>query len=81
MYQSMEERVENVVKSGSISHDYITKEEESEALSRWTEGFLPQNHPPVVQVSSFSSWNFLLSVSHEQSVRKSMSPHIYTAHS
>ncbi|KAL6313231.1 hypothetical protein AAG906_018697 [Vitis piasezkii] len=47
---SMRVRVENVVKRGSISHDYITKEGESEALSRWTDGFTPQNHPPVVQV-------------------------------
>eukprot|EP00261_Vitis_vinifera_P001421 XP_002264728.3 PREDICTED: cellulose synthase-like protein G3 isoform X5 [Vitis vinifera] len=50
MYESMRVRVENVVKRGSISHDYITKEGESEALSRWTDGFTPQNHPPVVQV-------------------------------
>lgn len=51
MYESMEERVENVVKSGNISHSYITKEEEAEALSRWsTDEFTPQNHPPLVQV-------------------------------
>ncbi|KAL6349542.1 hypothetical protein AAG906_034199 [Vitis piasezkii] len=37
-------------KERSISHDYITKQGESEALSRWTDGFTPQNHPPVVQV-------------------------------
>ncbi|KAL6349431.1 hypothetical protein AAG906_034088 [Vitis piasezkii] len=50
MYESMRVRVENVIKRGSISHDYITKQGESEALSRWTDGFTPQNHPPVVQV-------------------------------
>ncbi|KAJ9706256.1 hypothetical protein PVL29_001674 [Vitis rotundifolia] len=50
MYESMRVRVENVIKRGSISHDYITKQGESEALSRWTDGFTPQNHPSVVQV-------------------------------
>ncbi|KAL6313226.1 hypothetical protein AAG906_018692 [Vitis piasezkii] len=50
MYESMRVRVENVIKRGSISHDYITKQGESEALSSWTDGFTPQNHPPVVQV-------------------------------
>ena len=50
MYESMRVRVENVIKRGSISHDYITKQGESEALSSWTDGFTTQNHPPVVQV-------------------------------
>ncbi|RVX04108.1 Cellulose synthase-like protein G3 [Vitis vinifera] len=43
-------RVENVVQEGTISRDYMTNEGESEAFSRWTDEFTPQNHPPVVQV-------------------------------
>ena len=63
MYESMRVRVENVVKRGSISHEYyITKEGESEALSRWTDGFTPQNHPPVVQVYLHGTSNRSLAV-------------------
>ncbi|KAL6349098.1 hypothetical protein AAG906_033754 [Vitis piasezkii] len=50
MYERMRDRVENVVKRGSISHDYIPNQREIEALSRWTDEFTPQNHPPVIQV-------------------------------
>ncbi|KAJ9706244.1 hypothetical protein PVL29_001670 [Vitis rotundifolia] len=48
MYESMRARVENVVKRGSILPDYITNEAESEAFSRWADGFTPQDHPAVV---------------------------------
>ena len=61
MYENMRDRVENVVKRGSINHDYITNEEESEALSRWTDAFTPRNHPAVIQVyfpgTSHQLWN------------------------
>ena len=50
MYENMRVRVENVVQEGTISRDYMTNEGESEAFSRWTDEFTPQNHPPVVQV-------------------------------
>ena len=50
MYERMRARVENVVKRGSILPDYITNEAESEAFSRWTDGFTPRDHPAVVQV-------------------------------
>ncbi|KAL6349385.1 hypothetical protein AAG906_034042 [Vitis piasezkii] len=50
MYENMRVRVENVVQEGTISRDYMTDEGESEAFSRWTDEFTPQNHPPVVQV-------------------------------
>ncbi|XP_034711699.1 cellulose synthase-like protein G3 [Vitis riparia] len=50
MYERMRDRVENVVKRGSISHHYIPNQREIEALSRWTDEFTPQNHPPVIQV-------------------------------
>ncbi|KAJ9706247.1 hypothetical protein PVL29_001671 [Vitis rotundifolia] len=50
MYERMRDRVENVVKRGSISHDYIPDQREIEAFSRWTDEFTPQNHPPVIQV-------------------------------
>ena len=50
MYENMRVRVENVVQEGTISRDDMTNEGESEAFSRWTDEFTPQNHPPVVQV-------------------------------
>ncbi|XP_034702174.1 cellulose synthase-like protein G3 [Vitis riparia] len=50
MYERMRDRVENVVKRGSISNDYIPDQREIEAFSRWTDEFTPQNHPPVIQV-------------------------------
>ncbi|XP_034711681.1 cellulose synthase-like protein G3 isoform X2 [Vitis riparia] len=50
MYENMRVRVENVVQEGTVSRDYMTDEGESEAFSRWTDEFTPQNHPPVVQV-------------------------------
>ena len=50
IYERMRDRVENVVKRGSISNDYIPDQREIEAFSRWTDEFTPQNHPPVIQV-------------------------------
>ncbi|RVX04163.1 Cellulose synthase-like protein G1 [Vitis vinifera] len=50
MYENMRVRVETVVKSGIISHDYINSKQELEAFSRWTDGFTSQNHPAVIQV-------------------------------
>ncbi|XP_034711709.1 cellulose synthase-like protein G3 isoform X1 [Vitis riparia] len=55
MYENMRDRVEKAVQKGSICHDYITNEGEGEAFSRWTDGFTPQNHPPVIQVLLESS--------------------------
>ncbi|RVW43175.1 Cellulose synthase-like protein G2 [Vitis vinifera] len=49
MYENMRVRVETVVKSGIISHDYINSKQELEAFSRWTDGFTSQNHPAVIQ--------------------------------
>ena len=51
MYENMRDRVEKAVQKGSICYDYLTNEGEGEAFSRWTDGFTPQNHPPVIQVS------------------------------
>ena len=50
MYENMRVRVETVVKSGIISHDYINSKQELEAFIRWTDGFTSQNHPAVIQV-------------------------------
>ncbi|RVW19654.1 Cellulose synthase-like protein G3 [Vitis vinifera] len=50
MYENMRDRVEKAVQKGSICYDYLTNEGEGEAFSRWTDGFTPQNHPPVIQL-------------------------------
>ncbi|KAH7862201.1 hypothetical protein Vadar_001376 [Vaccinium darrowii] len=50
MYESMKERVENVVDTGKVTDDYITNEQERQAFNKWTEGFTRQDHPTVIQV-------------------------------
>lgn len=51
MYESMKERVENVVDTGKVTDDYITNEQERQAFNKWTEGFTRQDHPTVIQVN------------------------------
>lgn len=43
-------KVENAIEKGSIPLDYITKEQEKQALSRWSDEFRQENHPAIVQV-------------------------------
>ncbi|KAI8546191.1 hypothetical protein RHMOL_Rhmol07G0098100 [Rhododendron molle] len=50
MYESMKERVENVVDSGKVTDDCITNEQERQAFNKWTPGFTRQEHPTVVQL-------------------------------
>ncbi|KAI8546185.1 hypothetical protein RHMOL_Rhmol07G0097800 [Rhododendron molle] len=50
MYESMKERVENVVDSGKVTDDCITNEQERQAFNKWTPGFTRQEHPTVVEV-------------------------------
>lgn len=54
MYESMKERVENVVDSGKVTDDYITNAQEREAFNKWTQDFTRQDHPTVIQVYYFN---------------------------
>lgn len=51
MYQAMKVRVNNVIERGKVDSEYITGERESQAFSKWTDGFTRRNHPTVIQVS------------------------------
>ncbi|KAF7137451.1 hypothetical protein RHSIM_Rhsim07G0081100 [Rhododendron simsii] len=48
MYESMKERVENVVDLGKVTDDYITNEQERQPFNKWTQGFTRQEHPTVL---------------------------------
>ncbi|XP_039057000.1 cellulose synthase-like protein G3 [Hibiscus syriacus] len=52
MYESMRERIENVVETGRIHDEYITRDQDRQAFTKWTtyQGFTRQNHPSVIQV-------------------------------
>ncbi|XP_057490096.1 cellulose synthase-like protein G3 isoform X2 [Actinidia eriantha] len=50
MYESMKMRIEKVVDTGKVNHDYITGERERGAFNKWTEGFTCQDHPTVIQI-------------------------------
>ncbi|XP_021831796.1 cellulose synthase-like protein G2 isoform X2 [Prunus avium] len=50
MYKRMEVRVKNVIERGKVAQEYITREEEIQAFSKWTEEFTRQDHPTVIQV-------------------------------
>ncbi|KAG2680820.1 hypothetical protein I3760_11G115800 [Carya illinoinensis] len=50
MYESMKERVEEVLEKGKVGEEYIT-ELERKAFGKWTNyGFTHQDHPTVIQV-------------------------------
>ncbi|KAG2680810.1 hypothetical protein I3760_11G115300 [Carya illinoinensis] len=52
IYESMKERIENVLETGKVGEEYITEELERRAFSKWTDhGFTrPHDHPTVIQV-------------------------------
>ncbi|XP_050268946.1 cellulose synthase-like protein G3 isoform X2 [Quercus robur] len=50
MYESMKVKVDNVLERGKVADDYITREEELTAFTKWTNGFTRQDHPAVIQV-------------------------------
>ncbi|XP_035543224.1 cellulose synthase-like protein G3 [Juglans regia] len=51
MYESMKERVEQVLEKGKVGEEYITNELERKAFIKWTNhGFTRQDHPTVIQV-------------------------------
>ncbi|KAG2680811.1 hypothetical protein I3760_11G115400 [Carya illinoinensis] len=51
IYESMEERIENVLETGKVGGENITEELERRAFSNWTDhGFIRQHHPTVIQV-------------------------------
>ncbi|KAB1212586.1 Cellulose synthase-like protein G3 [Morella rubra] len=50
MYENMKTRVETVLERGKVDEEYITEELERRILSKWTDGFTPQDHPAVIEV-------------------------------
>ena len=54
MYDEMKIRVENVVERGKVGDEYITSEQQRQALNKWTEGFTRHDHPSVIQVTPFN---------------------------
>ncbi|XP_044485758.1 cellulose synthase-like protein G2 [Mangifera indica] len=55
LYESMKFRVEHVVETGKVSDEYINGDEEREASKKWTDGFIREDHPTVIQVLSENS--------------------------
>ncbi|KAK9926345.1 hypothetical protein M0R45_023582 [Rubus argutus] len=52
MYQGMKVRVDNVIERGKVDSEYITGERESQVFSKWSDGFIRQDHPTIIQVLS-----------------------------
>lgn len=51
----MKFRVEHVVETGKVSDEYINGDEEREASKKWTDGFIREDHPTVIQVHLHST--------------------------
>lgn len=56
LYENMKIRVENVVDKGSVNgSDYnITDEHEVGVFNKWTDRFISQDHPSIIQAGSFT---------------------------
>ncbi|KAI3690208.1 hypothetical protein L2E82_48184 [Cichorium intybus] len=50
MYETMKDKIEMVVNSGTVDPHLITNQRWIKALRRWTPTFTPQNHPAVVEI-------------------------------
>ncbi|PRQ16612.1 putative cellulose synthase (UDP-forming) [Rosa chinensis] len=55
MYQGMKVRVDNVIERGKVDSEYVTGEWETQAFSKWIDGFTQRDHPTVIQVLADSS--------------------------
>lgn len=55
MYESLKVRLENVLKHGKVSEEFITNEQEHKAFHKWTDGFTRQDHSTVIQVYFISN--------------------------
>lgn len=52
-YEVMKQRIETTMEQGKVGYEWVTSEEEREALSKWTDKFTRQDHPTVIQVHHF----------------------------
>ena len=50
MYENMKVKIEHIVDKGEISDEYITDDQQRQALNKWTKGFTRIDHPTVIQV-------------------------------
>ncbi|XP_002518853.2 cellulose synthase-like protein G3 [Ricinus communis] len=57
MYESMKMRVENAVERGNVDDEYITSDDEREALNQWTHKFTRHTHPTIIKVLLENSKN------------------------
>lgn len=51
-YEVLKQRIETAIERGKVGEDYLTSEEEREALSKWStdKKFTRHDHPTIIQV-------------------------------